>query len=176
MGEPILVDFRKYPDSKHWQFTMQRLGEDEHGIWLWGPAGTQAQRGESVPITFETPTVKLITDDWWTAIWSLSPIIRSQWRVYVDIVAPARWREGAVQMIDLDLDVYRSLDGRVRMLDEDEFAEHQVTLGYPQELIDGAREAGDRLLEMVREGVEPFGTVGTAWLEQAARLSSATNR
>ena len=67
-----------------------------------------------------------------------------------------------------------ALDGKVRMLDEDEFAEHQVQLGYPQELIDGAREAGDRLLAMVRDAVEPFGNVGVDWLAKAVALSSGS--
>ena len=26
----VHVDFRKWPDQRHWQFTMTRLGEDEH--------------------------------------------------------------------------------------------------------------------------------------------------
>ncbi len=170
----ILVDFRKYPDSQHWHYPMRRLGEDDHGTWLWAPKGTRAQRGNEPPITFEAPSAKLITDDWWSAIWSASPTTPGEWRVYVDIVAPAEWHEDSVRLIDLDLDVYRSLDGKVRMLDEDEFAEHQVQLGYPQELIDGAREAGDRLLAMVRDAVEPFDNVGVDWLAKAVALSSGT--
>lgn len=170
----ILVDFRKYPDTRHWQYRMHRLGEDEHGSWLWAPAGTQAQRGMEPPITFEALTVKAVSSDWWAAMWSPSPTTPGEWRVYVDIIAPAEWREGSVRMVDLDLDVYRSLDGRVRILDEDEFAEHQVALGYPAHLIEGAREAADRLFTMVRDEVEPFGAVGQQWMERAAALSAGS--
>ena len=38
-------------------------------------------------------------------------------------------------MIDLDLDVVRFRDGRVEVLDEDEFGQHQATLGYPPHMI-----------------------------------------
>ena len=168
----IHVDFRKWPNTRHWQFTMQRLGEDEHGTWLWAPAGTQAQRGNEAPITFETVSAKLITNDWWTAIWSCATDRSDAWRVYVDIVQPATWHDSTVTMVDLDLDVYRKLDGTVRLLDEDEFAEHQVNLAYPAELISGAREAADRLFAAVQRGDEPFREAGVAWLRRAAELAA----
>lgn len=167
----VHVDFRKWPDTRHWQFTMQRLGEDEFGTWLWAPPGTRAQRGNEAPITFEAAHAKLITNDWWTAIWSFAADGSPAWRVYVDIVRPATWHDATVTMVDLDLDVYRKADGAVRLLDEDEFAEHQVQLQYPRELIDGAREAADRIHAAVQRGDEPFGEVGLRWLHQAAELA-----
>ena len=50
---------------------------------------------------------------------------------------------------DLDLDVVRELDGRVWVDDEDEFAEHQVSFGYPPEVIDAARASTDRLVGLI---------------------------
>jgi hypothetical protein len=172
----IHIDFRKWPDTRHWQFDMRRLGQDEHGLWLWGPPGTPAQRGHEAPITFETVIAKVITDDWWTAVWSYSPQIDGEWRVYVDIVQPATWHDSTVRMVDLDLDVYRTFDARVLMLDEDEFAEHQVALKYPRELIDGAREAADRIFAAVERRAEPFGAVGARWLAEAAQLPGGVAR
>lgn len=168
---PILVDFRKWPDSRHWQYSMFDLAEDEHGRWLWAPPGITAQRGEDPAITWDFPGVKLITQDWYSAIWSCALETPEQWRVYVDIVAPAEWHEGSVRMVDLDLDVYRSTDGKVRILDEDEFAEHQLKLKYPEHLISGAREAADRLLRMVSDEVEPFGRAGQRRLLEALERS-----
>jgi hypothetical protein len=169
---PIHVDFRKWPDTKHWQFDMFRLGEDEHGTWLWGPPGTRAQRGDEAPIAFETVSAKLITNDWWTAIWSFAIDGSAAWRVYVDIIRPATWHNSTVTMVDLDLDVYRKPDGAVRLLDEDEFADHQLKLAYPPELIAGARGAADRVFAAVQRGDEPFGEAGLAWLRRAAELAS----
>jgi hypothetical protein len=105
-------------------------------------------------------------------MWSPSPTTPGEWRVYVDIIAPADWLDTSVRMVDLDLDVYRSFDGRVRMLDEDEFADHQVALGYPQHLIEGARQSADRVLELVRNEVEPFGATGTTWLAKATEFAT----
>ena len=137
MSSAVHVDFRKWPDSLHWQFTMSHLGEDEHGTWLWGPVGMEIRRGHEPHRATTRLTVKLVTPDaWWTAIWNDSD---DDIQLYVDIATPAEWQPGRVRMIDLDLDVVRFRDGRVEVLDEDEFAEHQVTLGYPPHIIDRAR-------------------------------------
>jgi hypothetical protein len=57
----------------------------------------------------------------------------------------------------------------VELLDEDEFAEHQVRYGYPAEVIRRARSTAAELITRVRARDEPFGAVGPGWL---ARFSS----
>ncbi len=42
-------DGRKWPDRLHWQFDMTRLGEDEHGIWLYMPADSEHQQRFGYP-------------------------------------------------------------------------------------------------------------------------------
>lgn len=73
-------------------------------------------------------------------------------------------------MIDLDLDVIRLRTGAVHTLDEDEFAEHQVALAYPQELIDGALASTERVRAMLTRNDEPFATVAAARLAEALAL------
>ena len=52
--------------------------------------------------------------------------------------------------------------------DEDEFAEHQVSFGYPPEVVSLAEESCSWVLATVRSGSAPFdrGAAGTAgrWL------------
>ena len=166
----VLIDFRKYPDQKHWQYELSWLAEDDYGVWFWGAPGTAAQRGDEAPITFDSVIIQLISRDWWAAAWRAS----GEPEVYVDIVAPAVWREGRVTMIDLDLDVSRARSGRVRIHDEDEFAEHQVALAYPQELVEGAVAACERVRTMIVRGDEPFATAGAARLAEALALQRQT--
>ena len=167
MPDRVLIDFRKYPDRKHWQYELSWLAEDDYGTWLWAPAGTPAQRGDDPPIAFETLNVGLVSREWWAAIWRAS----GEPEVYVDICTPAVWSEGRVTFIDLDLDVTRERSGAVRVHDEDEFAEHQVALAYPQELIDGALAACERVRAILVGGEEPFATVAAARLAEAVALS-----
>jgi protein associated with RNAse G/E len=141
---------------------MERLGEDEHGTWLWSPKGSTIRRGDDPPKQSKSDWVKLITRDrWWTAIWNAE----GRYEVFVDIATPAEWDGDAVAMIDLDLDVGRARDGSVTIEDEDEFAEHQVRYGYPADVIDRARTTTARLALDVAERREPFGAVGARWLE-----------
>ena len=44
-------------------------------------------------------------------------------------------RRTVLRAVDLDLDVVRGTDGPLVVDDEDEFAEHQVALGYPPEVV-----------------------------------------
>jgi hypothetical protein len=172
-AKSIHVDFRKWPDRKHWQYSMEYLGEDEHGHWLWSPAGLTADRGEEGPIALPNPTVKLISADWWAANFMVEP--DGSTFIYVDIIAPATWSEGLVTMFDLDLDVWANCStGEIRMLDEDEFLEHQRLLNYPTELIAGAEAAARRVFEAVSAQDEPFGQIGWRWFSEA--ISRAAQR
>ncbi len=150
---------------------MMRLGEDEHGTWLWARPGMVFWRGDEPPRVATRLHVKLITEDrWWTAIWNGDG---HDIDLYVDIATPARWVADKVTMIDLDLDVVRFADGRIEVLDEDEFAEHQRTLGYPPEIVDRARTTTARLFLDVETGVPPFDGTGKRWLEKAFALDAA---
>jgi uncharacterized protein len=87
--------------------------------------------------------------------------------IYCDITTPVTWttpRE--VTMIDLDLDVVRIREtAAVDLLDEDEFAEHQVKYNYPADVLDQATQAAVWLRTALTDGTEPF---ATAYLAQLA--------
>jgi protein associated with RNAse G/E len=99
----------------------------------------------------------------WTACFNAENAME----IYVDVTTRPALTEGTVSAVDLDLDVVRYQDGRVEVLDEDEFAEHQVQLGYPAELITGARQTCDWLVAAVSSRAEPFGQAGAGWLARA---------
>jgi hypothetical protein len=165
MAEIVEIRFTKWGDVPHWSFDMFRLGEDEHGTWLWMPAGTSMQRGAEPPITSPNLAVKVITDQWWTAIFNNG--VDSKYELYIDIATPARWEGDTVHLVDLDLDVAKRRGGGVEIHDEDEFEEHQIAYGYPDHIIDKARTETARLAAAVERGDEPFGTVARRWLEEA---------
>lgn len=155
MSESIYVDFRKWPDAKHWQYSMKYLGDDEPGRWLWSPAGMIAYPGEEGPIVLHSATVKLISPDWWAAIFMQHPDGTSA--IYVDVIVPATWSDGRVTMVDLDLDVWANRStGECRMLDEDEFLENQRLRQYPAHMIAGAETAARSVFEAVSTQREPF--------------------
>lgn len=69
--------------------------------------------------------------------------------------------------MDLDLDVVRRRGiGRVELRDEDEFAEHIISFGYPNEVVRPARAAAAWLRTALAEGRQPFASDYLAFLEQ----------
>lgn len=110
-------------------------------------------------------------DDGWLA-WFPE---HGDFELYVDIVSGTTRTETSVTMVDLDLDVIRRRDGSVELLDEDEFALHQVQLGYPAHLIHHAEQMADHVLSAVRTNIEPFaGHAALQWM--ARRTDSPTAR
>lgn len=160
----VQVDYHKYDGTLHWNLRMQRLGEDEHGVWLGLPADSTMRKGHEPPVPLHEAHVILFPrDGWWTAAFNAAP--RST-ELYCDITTPPEWpsRE-AVTMVDLDLDVLRKRGAAGPVLvDEDEFAEHQVRYGYPPEVIESARAAAAWLMDAVGSGAGPFGGAHRPWL------------
>lgn len=162
----VRVQYLKYPDIKHWRHEMVRLGRDEHGIWLGGPAGTIVQRADEPQVAWPTPFVQLVPEgEWWTAVYN--GVHGRHFSLYVDVVTPPCWvGDSHVEMIDLDLDVVVfQKTGKVEVLDEDEFEQHAVDLAYPTEMVAGALESTRKLVEAISSRQEPFGNAGERWLE-----------
>lgn len=166
-GERLFVDYRKWPDAGHWHYDVFFLGEDAHGRWFHLPRGAKLQKGEEPPQAHPCTAVMLLPEDrWWIAYWNSD---RSQpFEVYVDVTTPARCEAGELRTVDPDLDVVRHWTGGVTVLDEDEFALHQRTLGYPPDLVEAARRATDEAARVVAARTGPFGDAATRWLEREA--------
>jgi hypothetical protein len=164
-GAMVRMVFTKWGDLPHWEIEATYLGSDEHGDWLGVPAGTHIARpGNSydtrwgvVTLVPSAPFVARFMADGRTGPWT-----------YVDITTLPVWSENRLTCVDLDLDVIDPNDERgIFIADEDEFAEHQVTLGYPPEVIAMARESADAVLEAVRSGEAPFDGSHLRWPESS---------
>ena len=166
MGEQVRLEFRKYDGRMHWHALLDRLGEDEHGVWLAAPTGTVWRRGSERPTTNFPPHVVLVPrQDWWVATFNAAP---AKFDIYVDLSTVCEWQDDVVTMVDLDLDVVRHRSGGVaELLDEDEFVEHQVAFGYPDAVIDAATSTAEKLMVQVTSD-EPFTAAHLTWL---ARVS-----
>jgi len=103
-------------------------------------------------------------EQWWTAIFNASG---HRIPIYIDITTVPEWvRPDLVEMVDLDLDVVRREDGRVYLLDEDEFEEHRISLGYDARTVDTARGTAARLVLAVEAEQPPFDGTAAVWLPE----------
>ena len=156
---------RKYDGRLHRWVTGRRLGADEHGTWIGTPAGTTVHfnYGDRPTNLTQADAVRLVPrDGWWVALFTAEP---GEPDVYCDVAAPPTWTSPTeVTIVDLDIDLVRyRADGRVEVEDEDEFALHTVSYGYPPEVVAGATEGASALRRSLIDRTEPFGTAPDHW-------------
>ena len=85
---------RKFDGSLHWHFSMDHLGDDEHGVWLGGPPGTVLQRGAEPPIVQQHAFALLVpASGSWIASWNTG----GPYAVYVDVTTRPEWQNGTLQ-------------------------------------------------------------------------------
>ncbi len=164
-GDLVHVRFLKWPDRVHWRYDLRRLGEDEHGVWLYGGERTVIQRADEPSRHPQSAFLTLVpSEGWHVPIFNLE----GPYEIYVDINTPPRWDGATVSMVDLDLDVVRYRNGPVAVIDEDEFADHRVRLGYPPEVVAAAERTATTLVAALVERVEPFGDAAGRWFDRVA--------
>jgi uncharacterized protein len=161
----VRVVFLKYDGRPHRSYPARRLGEDGNGTWLGVAAGTPARVDGDRETLREEPYVLLVPDrSWWTAMFNAPP---RRTEVYCDVTTPATWTgQDEVTVVDLDLDVRRRRWGDIERLDVDEFDEHRVEFGYPDEVVVEATKASLWLMTALGDGSEPFATAFRPWLAQ----------
>jgi Protein of unknown function (DUF402) len=124
------------------------VSEDSFGVWLYSPKGT-IYRGRAGSIITECevgqghraegrPVLHLVSRAaWWIAAWCFDgdrPVIS------VDICTPATLIDGEWHYVDLELDPHVFGDGRVEVLDEEEFrAACEAGLITPTEAIEARK-------------------------------------
>lgn len=163
---PVRVECRKWPDSPHWEFDAVRLGVDAHGTWVGITRGTLLASPTRAFNAVADHVTLVPHDDWWLATF-YGDDARRPFDTYVDVATPAVWHsEELVRAVDLDLDVIKGTTGRVWVDDEDEFADHRVSLGYPDDVIEQAVDSAQTLLAAVNERRAPFDGSHLAWLDR----------
>lgn len=162
----VRVVYTKYDGTLHWNHHGRMLGEDEHGIWVGCDTNTTARKGNGPLVTYDTGFAMLFPRDaWWTVVFNAQP---HKLDIYCDITTVPVWLDNEVTMVDLDLDVVLTREGRLFVDDEDEFAEHQVLMKYPPHVIAEAEASAKWLMKAVADRQGPFGGAHVSWLEQLA--------
>ncbi len=173
---PARIAFTKWDGGAHWAYEALRLGADEHGTWLGAPRGTRVARpGARFVAAYDR--VALVPDGAGFLASFYPDVSAAPVRIYVDITTPPQWDAAVVRSVDLDLDVVRDRSGRVFVDDEDEFAEHRVRYGYPDEIVRLAERTCAEVLRAVEASEAPFdGPTAVRWLEVLANRAARPRR
>ena len=106
-----------------------------------------------------TCAVELYFEDRWYNVWHFPDDATHLWSThlwYCNVALPASFDGKTLRWVDLDIDIRCYRDGVPEVLDEDEFEQHRVELGYPDEVVEGALAARDEALRLARERAFPF--------------------
>jgi uncharacterized protein len=175
LGDPVRIEMEKWGSQRHWHIPGQWLGSDDQGDWIGIPAGTRMVR-PGRDVRSQHDQVGLVPgggDE--VARASLPTFHRAPshvW-VYVDMTTVPVWDGPVLRAVDLDLDVVRGRDGGVVIDDEDEFAEHRVTLGYPAEVASGAEQSCAAVRAAMTAGRAPYDGAHRPWLDLVPGLTRA---
>ncbi len=181
-GTLVRALFTKWDGRRHWEFDATVLGIDEYGVWT-GLAPCDLLGRPGLAVRLEAHSVTLFPHRAWHVATFNAPRANFRSRIYVDMTTESIWSNGrgngdagaagpslpTVSAVDMDLDVIRRFEeygGEIFVDDEDEFLEHQVSMGYPPAVVDATRASADAVLAAITNGAEPFGRVGPAWLQR----------
>lgn len=156
----------KWGDRPHWEFDATYLGSDEHGDWLGIAAGTEMLRpgARYIAPTHQVGLVPPPGPDAERGWLGTFHDVAGPLRVYVDVTTPPLWDGAVVRAVDLDLDVVCDPTGRVWVEDQDEFDEHRVAFGYPDEVSAAALASCERVLGLMRAEAPPYDGHAARWI------------
>ena len=157
----------KWGGRPHWEYDGVFLGTDAYGEWLGFPVGTFYRRpGMEFVATFGGA---MLVPAGGAAYLAAFNDAAAKAAVYVDMATPAEWDGSVLRSVDLDLDVVRLPDGTVFLDDADEFAEHRVLYGYPDDVVAMAEATAAEVLAAVQAGVPPYDGSAERWLSRLPR-------
>ena len=179
MSAPWRLTWRKWDGTRHWQHELELLGEDDSGTWFGQREGSTSSRPGASAVTRADNVWNVVAGRGWTVRF-FRAVEGGGWRVQrsdvgtvglysdigtaIEVDATAREITG----IDLDLDVIRIGD-KLILDDEDEFAEHRTSMGYPDAVAAAAERDAQDVLRLVRAGLPPFDGRVEEWLRRFAK-------
>lgn len=154
IGEVIYIQSYKHDGSLHRTWSSATvLDVDEEKI---------------VVITYKTWVVEADGRKWFTREPAICFYFFNRWynvismirkngvHFYCNLASPSVYDGEALKNIDYDLDVKLFPNNKVLLLDEDEFALHQVMMDYPKEIIDIVLKETQSLINLTRYRHAPF--------------------
>lgn len=104
-------------------------------------------------VTREPAICFFYPDKWYNVI---CMIRKSGIHYYCNLASPSLYDGEAIKNIDYDLDVKVSPTGKTTLLDEDEYQEHSMEMGYSEKLDEAIHRGLDRLMVDIRLQNSPF--------------------
>jgi protein associated with RNAse G/E len=173
----IKIVSRKYDGSLRDEYEAFLYAESDESLVVYSPPGTRDY-------------------DYRKQVWSVAPdgllelYFKTRWYVvqhiceqnsqfnqsYVHLAMPVTVTATGIQWVDLDLDYRVQLDGQLERLDEPEYNEHKVSMGYPAEVQAQVQAACGEIEALYQQQLYPLDYPAQVALYQlAVRLSHTSS-
>ena len=153
----IKVVSTKYDGTPRDSYEAQLLDHDGSIVRIKVPAGTPTwvEKHGKIELSKDNIIEIYFTDRWYN-VWHMREHTTYPNLWYSNVAMPARFDGTKLQWVDLDIDIRCYLDGSLRVLDQEEFEQNRVEMGYPTEVVEYALAARDEVLQLGKLGEFPF--------------------
>ncbi|WP_284752032.1 DUF402 domain-containing protein [Arthrobacter sp. efr-133-R2A-120] len=163
-GDLVVARNRKWDGTAHWVVPGSYLGEDIHGWWIFQGQGEFCSRPGAAFYTASDAVLLVPRSGEYVATF-YDDSYPGDFRIYVDLATAHEWKTiepgvSEFHVIDMDLDVIRSVHRDVFIDDEDEFDEHSASMAYPDGVVESIRHECDELFRAISKKQAPFDGTG----------------
>jgi protein associated with RNAse G/E len=145
-GQQFTVRSLKYDKSLRRIWTAHLLERSDTGILLEGYFESEVAHPDLGRVAKGTRSVESFPFGRWYNCFAFYQPCGSFRNYYINVSMPPVIGDGVVEYVDLDIDVLAWPDGRVEVLDLDEFEENSRIYDYPLNLIENALRSKDDIL------------------------------
>jgi protein associated with RNAse G/E len=155
-GDLVTVRARKYDGRIRRSWSGGLVSSKDGLITLVAEFAEAVEHNDLGTIAAGTVSFEYFWPDRWYNVFHFREPDGSPRATYSNIAMPATFSDGIIDYIDLDIDVIRWPDGRVEVLDRDDFQVNSVKYGYPDHVKKAAEAALEDLLEVIEKKEFPF--------------------
>lgn len=149
MNKEIIVNSRKYDGSLHRSWNCELVSFDGEKLELKGSFAETVEHSQLGILAAGTVLHEYFWLSRWYNVFRFENLAGGLQCHYLNITQPPTFDGSTLEFVDLDIDIVAWPDGRIEVLDEDEFAENSRAYGYPRELIDIVNSTKDSLFRIV---------------------------
>jgi protein associated with RNAse G/E len=153
----VKVISKKYDGSLRDEYETRLYAESDETITLFSEPGLRYFDHRKAA-WYEAPDglLEIYFRRRWYNVWHITEQVSNINLIYVNIALPATLQENALEWTDLDLDYRVHLDHSVERLDQLEFEQNVLRLGYPRDLIERVQVACHEVEVGLASGLFPF--------------------
>lgn len=154
-GQGITIKARKYDGSLRRQWIAGVVSQKEDLTVAVGRFEFDVEHSDLGLIKQGTVSFEHFWRDRWYNIFRFHEPDGSLRNYYCNVAMPFTLEGETLEFVDLDIDVVIWPDGRVEVLDRDDFELNSVKFGYPEDVIAAAEQSLAELLTLVELGQLP---------------------